>query len=119
MPFKMILKELVERTPGASGAILADWEGESVEQYSLYDDYEIKVTGAHKGIILNHLKEVHAAFPAGRLEEAVVVTGAQQVVIGVIGADYSLVMTLRKGAILGRALYRFRHAVKVLEKEIY
>jgi hypothetical protein len=28
-------------------------------------------------------------------------------------------MTLARGALLGVALYRFREAVKVLEKEIY
>ncbi len=119
MPFKAILKTLVESVPAASGAILADWEGESVEQFCLYDDYEIKVTGAHEGIILNHLKDVHAGFPAGGLEEVVTVTGEQQVIAGMIGADYSLVMTLAREALLGMALYRFREAVKVLEKEIY
>lgn len=119
MPFKEILKTLVESVPAASGAILADWEGEAVEQFCLYDDYEIKVTGAHEGIILNHLKDVHAAFPAGGLEEVVIVTGEQQVIVGVVGADYSLVMTLAREALLGLALHRFRDAVQVLEKEIY
>ncbi len=119
MPFKAILKALVESVPAASGAILADWEGESVEQFCLYDDYEIKVIGAHQGIILNHLKDVYAGFPAGGIEEAVIVTGQQQVVAGVVGADYSLVMTLAREAVLGVALYRFREAVRVLEKEIY
>ncbi len=119
MPFKAILKDLVESVPAANGAILADWEGEAVEQFCLYDDYEIKVTGAHEGIILNHLKEVHAAFPAGGLEEVVTVTREQQVIVGVVGVDYSLVMTLAPEALIGLALYRFRKAVKVLEKEIY
>ena len=119
MPFKAILKELVEGTPGASGAILADWEGESVDQHSLYGEYEIKVTGAHKGIILNHLKDVHADFPVGGLEEVVIVSGPQQVIIGAIGPDYSLVMTVDRDALLGLALYRFREAVRVLAKEIY
>jgi len=119
VPFKAILKALVESVPAASGAILADWEGEAVEQFCLYDDYEIKVTGAHQGIILNHLKDVHGDFPADLLEEAVLVTAEQQVIVGVIGADYSLVMTLAREALLGLALYRFREAVRVLEKEIY
>jgi predicted regulator of Ras-like GTPase activity (Roadblock/LC7/MglB family) len=119
VPFKAILKELVESVPAASGAILADWEGEAVEQFCMYDDYEIKVTGAHKGIILNHLKDVHTSFPVGELEEAVIATGEQQVIVGAVGADYSLVMTLAREALLGLASYRFREAVKVLEKEIY
>ena len=53
MPFKVILKELVESTYGAIGAILADWEGEAVEQYCLTDTFQLKVTAAHKGIIVN------------------------------------------------------------------
>ncbi len=119
MPFKSILKTLVESVPAASGAILADWEGEAVEQFCLYDDYEIKVAGAHEGIILNHLKDVYAGFSAGELEEVVTITDQQQVIAGMIGADYSLVMTLGRDALLGLALHRFRETVKVLEKEIY
>lgn len=119
MPFKAILMQLVEVTPHASGAILADWEGEAVEQHCLYDDYELKLVGAHKGIILNRMKEVHAALAAGKMQDAVITSGKQHVIIGAVGPDYSLVMTLASGAMIGLALHRFRHAVKLLEKEIY
>jgi hypothetical protein len=36
-----------------------------------------------------------------------------------VGPEYSLVMTLAREALIGQALYRFRQAVKLLEKEIY
>ena len=119
MPFKIILRELVESTPGATGAILTDWEGEAVEQHCLYDDYELKVIAAHKGILLNRIKEIHASFPGGTPSGAVITTSSLHILTGYIGSEYALVMTLDKGAILGRALYRFRGALKVLEKEIY
>jgi predicted regulator of Ras-like GTPase activity (Roadblock/LC7/MglB family) len=119
VPFKTILKELVDATCGATGAILADWEGEAVEQYCFYDDYELKVLAAHKGIVLNHIREVHADFPGGELIDAVITTASQHILTGVVGPDYSLVMTLDRKGIVGPALYRFRRAVKVLEKEIY
>ncbi|GFE57847.1 roadblock/LC7 domain-containing protein [Geobacter sp. AOG1] len=118
MPFKTILRELVETVPGASGAILADWEGEAVEQYCHYDDFELKVLGAHKGILLNHFKELHAGLSTGDLEEAIITTATQHVIVGTIGPDYSLVMTLNRNAILGQALYYFRQALKRLTKEI-
>ena len=38
MPFKTLLNSLVERVPGAQGAIIADWEGEAVEQVGIMDD---------------------------------------------------------------------------------
>jgi predicted regulator of Ras-like GTPase activity (Roadblock/LC7/MglB family) len=119
VPFKTILKELVEAVPGATGAILADWEGEAVEQHCLYDDYELKVMAAHKGILLNRIKEVHGSFPGEVLHEAVITTASQHILTGLIGPDYSLVMTLERGSLVGLALYRFRKAVDQLEKEIY
>ncbi len=119
MPFKTILKKLVEEIPHASGAILADWEGEAVEQHCLYDDFELKLLGAHKGIILNQMKELHAGLAAGEMRDAVITTGQQQVIIGAVGPDYSLVMTLTNEAMIGLALHRFRQAVKLMEKEIY
>ncbi len=119
MPFKGILKELVETTPASTGAILADWEGEAVEQHCLYDDFELKVLGAHLGIILAQMKEVHAEFPAGELRDAVITSLNQHLIVGEIGPDYSLVMTLSRGAVVGQALYRFRKAAERLQKEIY
>jgi predicted regulator of Ras-like GTPase activity (Roadblock/LC7/MglB family) len=119
VPFKAILRKLVEDTPHASGAILADWEGEAVEHYCLYDDYELKLLGAHKGIILNRMKEIHGDLAVGELQDVVITTGKQPVIIGVVGPEYSLVMTLARDALIGPALYRFRQAVKLLEKEIY
>lgn len=118
MPFKKILKHLVENSSGAIGAILTDWEGEAVEQYGLFDEYELKLIGAHKGIILNRMKDVHEkAFP-GKLSEAVISTDSHHIIIGMIDNDYSLVMTLRKEAIVSIVLREFRRALDLLKKEI-
>jgi predicted regulator of Ras-like GTPase activity (Roadblock/LC7/MglB family) len=119
VPFKTILRELVESVPGATGAILADWEGEAVEQFCHYDEYELKVIAAHKGIVLNRMKDIHGAFPGGDLHDAVITTVSQHILTGLVGPEYSLVMTLDRGAVVGLALYRFRQALKILEKEIY
>lgn len=119
MPFKTILTDLVKSVPGANGAVLADWEGEAVEHICLYDDYELKVIGAHKGIILNRMKEIHVRFPLGELQEVIITTAAQHIIIGAVGPDYSLVMTLERNALLGLARQMFRSSVTLLEKEIY
>jgi len=119
VPFKAILKNLVEDIPHANGAILADWEGEAVEHFCLYDCYELKLLGAYKGIILNRMKEIQADLTAGELQDTVITTGKMSVIIGVVGPDYALVLTLEKEAVIGLALYRMRQAVKLLAKEIY
>lgn len=119
MPFKTILRELVESVPGATGAILADWEGEAVEQHCLYDDYELKVIAAHEGIILGRMKEVHAPFPGGEPADVVITTDSRHILTGAVGPEYSLVMTLDRCAVLGLALHRFRRSIELMEKEIY
>jgi predicted regulator of Ras-like GTPase activity (Roadblock/LC7/MglB family) len=118
LPFKTILRELVETTPGACGAILTDWEGEAVEQYSLTDEYELKLIGAHKGIILNRMKEIQVKFLPGEILDTVVSTDTHHVIIGAVDRDYSLIMTLKKDTLVARALREFRCAVKTLKKEI-
>lgn len=119
MPFKSILANLLDSVPGSTGAILADWEGEAVEQSCLYDIYDLKVIGAHKGILLNLLKDAHQKMAAGEMQHAVITTGKQHYLTGPIGADYFLVMTLDRTAVVGLAIRHFQVAVKRLYKEIY
>ena len=119
MPFKTILKELMDAVPGSTGAILADWEGESVEQCCLYDVFDLKVIGAHKGILLNLMKEAHQKMDAGELRHTVISTDERHLLTGPIGTDYFLVMTLDKSAIVGLAIRHFEAALERMYREIY
>ena len=109
----------MDSVPGATGAILADWEGEAVEQSCLYEIYDLKVIGAHKGILLNLLKDSHEKMDAGEMKHAVITTEKQHYLTGSIGADYFLVMTLDRSAIVGLAIHHFQHAIDRMYKEIY
>lgn len=119
MPFKRLLTTLVESVPGGDGAILADWEGEAVEQFSHGDPFEMKVTAAHWGILLTRLKGMHDKFGAGAVQETVISTDEQHVIVGAVGDDYALVMTLGRDALPLLALKRFRDTAELLHKEIY
>jgi len=118
MPFKKVLTELVENVPGAQGAIVADWEGEAVDHVSHIDAYELKVIGAHKGVILYNLREVVRRLDGGDLEELVISTEKTQTLVLPITDDYFLVLTLDRGDVLGRALFESRRCVLRLKEEI-
>ena len=119
MPFKRLLTTLVEGVPGANGAILADWEGEAVEQFTHGDPFEMKVTAAHWGIMLAQLKGLHHKYDTGAVRESVICTDEQYVIVGAVGDDYALVMTLNRDALPLPALKRFRETALLLHKEIY
>jgi len=119
VPFKILLTKLVEAVPGASGAILADWEGEAVEQHSQLDPFEMKVTAAHWGILLSRLKGLQEIYPIGRVQQSVITTDEQHVIVGAIGEEYTLVMTMNRNALPLMALRFFRETAELLNKEIY
>lgn len=118
MPFKGLLGRLLTGVPGAQGAIIADWEGEAVDQVGLLDDYELKVIGAHKGVILHHLRKVVARLGDDRLCELVITTGRSQTLVLPVTDEYYLVVTLDRTAVLGRALFEARRCAQLLQKEI-
>ena len=118
MPYKKILKSLVDSTPGSIGAILVDWEGEAVQEYCHCDPYDMRFVAAHKGIILAHLKEMQSAVQIGDVEDVVLTTSKGHLIIGCIDQDYSLVMNSERSCPVALALYHFRQAIGLLRKEI-
>ncbi len=118
MPFKPLLNLLIERVPGAQGAIVADWEGEAVDQVGIMDDYDLKVIGAHKGVILHSMRDVVDRLGDDELKEIIITTKQAQTLILPVTKDYYLVLTLDRSDMLGRALLEARRCIQALYQEI-
>jgi predicted regulator of Ras-like GTPase activity (Roadblock/LC7/MglB family) len=118
MPFKKVLSDLLENVPGAMGAIIADWEGEAVDHLARMDDFQLKLLGAHKGIILNNLRSVLGRLGDGDLREIIVTTEKYHTLILPLTLEYFLVLTLEREEVLGRALLEARRCVGLLRDEI-
>ena len=118
MPFKSLLEELLERIPESSGAIIADWEGEAVDHVARMDDFELRVTGAHKGIMLSNLRRVLGRLGQDRLREVVISTNLNRTLVLPVTEDYFLVLIVGRGVVLGRALFEARRCVVRLKEEI-
>jgi len=119
MPFKNLLQEMLDRLPGARGAIIADWEGEAVDQVARIDDFEIKVLGAHKGIILSRLREALQRLDGGELEEVLIQYQNAKVLIVPLNEDYFLVLTIDTHEMVGKAAFELRRCAARLRQEIY
>jgi len=118
MALEAILKKLVDRVPHAVGAILVDWEGEAVMESCHCDPYDLRFVAAHKGIILAHLKQMQCAAQIGEVEDVVVTSSMNHLIIGCIDTDYSLVMNVERSCPVALALRQFRLAISELKKEI-
>jgi predicted regulator of Ras-like GTPase activity (Roadblock/LC7/MglB family) len=118
MSFRTQLTTLMERIPGAVGVILADWEGESVDQANCMDGYELRVIGAHKGVILRNLREAMDRLQHDDLREMVITTEKVRTIVLPITQEYFLVLILQRGYSLGRALFEGRRCLEELRQEI-
>ncbi|MDX9708873.1 MAG: roadblock/LC7 domain-containing protein [Trichloromonas sp.] len=118
MAFKTILGDLIAAVPGAGGAILADWEGEAVDQVARMDAYELKVIGAHKGVILNRLRDLVQRLDGAEPREIVITTDRMEILVMPVTSEYFLVLTLARGQAFGRALFEARRCVARLIREI-
>jgi predicted regulator of Ras-like GTPase activity (Roadblock/LC7/MglB family) len=119
MAFKRLLAQLVASVPGAQGALMADWEGEAVDQVGLMDDYDLQVMGAHKGVILQNLRNVASRLGNDRPSEIVITTTRAQTLILPVTSDYFLLLTLDRGGALGRALFEARRCTQALHRELH
>jgi predicted regulator of Ras-like GTPase activity (Roadblock/LC7/MglB family) len=63
--FREQLVKIVEATPGGIGAVLIDDEGEAIDLYTTGDSFEIKLAGAHHGIILGLIEQSMDRFERG------------------------------------------------------
>jgi predicted regulator of Ras-like GTPase activity (Roadblock/LC7/MglB family) len=117
MPFKSLLNRLLEDIPGALGAIIIDWEGEAVDQVARTNEYDIKILGAHSGVILNLLREAVKRSGSSDLEHVVIRTGENKIVIAPLTEDYFLVLHLGTEAIVARAIFRTNQCVNELRHE--
>ena len=59
MAFESILRKLLSNTPGSIGALLLDWEGESVEIVAVdIPDEELRLVGAYQAVFLDRLQRI-------------------------------------------------------------
>ena len=119
MPFKKIIRELVDSTPGATGAIFVDWEGEAVDQFTLDNDaHHIKVVGAHKGVILSLINDVGKATDDSRVDSVIMRMENYGVIMAPVKDGYFVAMTLKPDTSFSRARFGMEKAVEALRKEM-
>jgi predicted regulator of Ras-like GTPase activity (Roadblock/LC7/MglB family) len=101
--FGDILKSIVERVPGALGAIFADWEGEMVDQFAHIPALDIQLVGAHWGVVLNQAARSTKNCGFGEVKELLIEGEHGMVLIRCVTDRYYVVLTAKSGVHLATA----------------
>jgi len=110
------LRDAVARVPGARGAVFLDGEGEAVDEVAQIPTMEIRILGAHLGILVALFKE-HAAI-LGAPQELVLETERATLVVRAIDERYIVALEAGPEASLGLLRRELAAAVDRIRAEL-
>lgn len=116
--FAAILKSMVDRVPGALGAIFADWEGEMVDQFAHVPPLEIQLAGAHWGVVLNQTSMVTSHLGWGGVNELCIEGERGLALIRRVTEGYFVVLAAKKDVHLATALRELERGAVTLRSEM-
>jgi predicted regulator of Ras-like GTPase activity (Roadblock/LC7/MglB family) len=116
--FAEILAELVGGIPGAVGAVFVDWDGEAVDQFGHIPEFDIRVFGAHWGIIVNLVKQLLSSKEYGRTQLIILSSERRDVLIQTVSSDYFVILSMKRGSHLGMAIKQLDRVSAALREEM-
>ena len=116
--FRDLLRDLVARTPGATAAIFADWEGEPVDQYGEGPKIDIQLIGAHCGLLLQQVAASCTRAALGEISELVVEAESSMLFVRRVTPEYYVVLETRSETHLGRVLVELGRTSELLRREM-
>jgi predicted regulator of Ras-like GTPase activity (Roadblock/LC7/MglB family) len=110
VPFRELLKQLVDGVEGASGAVLLESAGEAVQWHAV-DERQVerlRLRSAYVAVVLQNSRAIAERIEAGRAAYLVLQYDGVSFIAQVIERDYFVVVELCSSANIGQALYRLQ-----------
>jgi hypothetical protein len=117
MPYRDVLKRLVEKIEGAIGVGFVAQDGEAVQLEGQLDDFAHRLHLAYQGILLQDLSHIHRN-PKTKLRLVLSIHQDYTVAIKPLLDDYFLVLTLKHRRSLHKALRHLEQAAEELNQEL-
>lgn len=102
--FGEILTDLLDALPAAHGAIFADWEGEEVDHATRIGLHEMRLVGAHWGVVFFLIRKAFHRLDFGGANELILRFSRQQIIVSSVTDAYFVAVVTPPDASLGRAL---------------
>jgi hypothetical protein len=112
--FTRVLERLVAVTPGALGAALVDFEGETVDYAGRLEPFDLKITAAHWLIVLSETAETS---PTGPIQRLTVRARTRAYYIRRLEENYAVVLVLHPRAAFAVSERAMQQAIAGLSAE--
>jgi predicted regulator of Ras-like GTPase activity (Roadblock/LC7/MglB family) len=117
MPFSDILKEVVNGTEGALGALVVGLDGIPVEEYSVSAEMDIQSMTVEYSSLLKEIEKGSQAAHMGSTREVTVIADKAVIMLRRLNEDYFFVLIVKPEGNFGKGRFLLRMSVPKLLKE--
>ena len=118
MPFRELLRQLVDKVEGASGAVLLESAGEAVQWHVVDESLteRLRLRSAYVAVVLQNSQTLAARMEAGEAAHLVLQYDGATFIAQPVERDYFVVLELYPWANVGQAIYRLQVIIEGLRR---
>lgn len=117
MPFSDILKEVVNGTEGALGALVVGVDGIPVEEFSVNSDLDLQSMTVEYSTLLKEIEKGSQSAQLGSTNEVTVIAEKAMVMLRRLNDEYFMVLIIKPDGNFGKGRFLLRMSVPKLLKE--
>lgn len=117
MPFSDILREVVDGTEGALGALIVGLDGIAVEEYSAAGEMDFQSMIVAYSSLFNELEKGSQETQMGSTQEVTVFTDKAMIILRRLNEEYFFLLVIKPEGNFGKGRFLLRMSVPKLLKE--
>ncbi len=117
MPFSDIMKEVVDGTEGALGALIVGLDGIPVEEYSLNREIDLQSMTVEYSSLLKEIEKSSRAVRLGSTKEVTVIADKAMIMLRRLNEEYFFVLIIKPEGNFGKGRFLLRMSVPKLLRE--
>ena len=117
MPFADILREVVNGTEGALGALVVGVDGIPVEEFSLAQDLDLQSMTVEYSTLLKEIEKGSQSAQLGTTNEVTVMADKAMIMLRRLNDEYFMVLIIKPEGNFGKGRFLLRMSVPKLLKE--
>jgi predicted regulator of Ras-like GTPase activity (Roadblock/LC7/MglB family) len=117
MSFADIMKEVVQGTEGALGALVVGTDGIPVEEFSINGDIDLQSMTVEYATLLKEIERGSQASQLGTTKEVTVIADKAMIMLRRLTEEYFMVLIIKPDGNFGKGRFLLRMSVPRLLKE--
>ena len=106
MPFKGILKSMVEQVEGGQGAVIMGYDGIPIDEYINENiSLDVQMLSVEYATLLKEIRRTIEVLRTGEMDEVSITTGLSRIIVRPVNDEFFVVFVLERDGNFGKGRY--------------